>query len=156
MQRLTSTATWWQCCAPQAYTRSMPQLPTGRPAVDSIGIDLHRRESQLCTMTADGEFVEQRIATSRERLAAVLGARPQAQGCVSEGTTVRCTRSLVSSREGGAHFMGLNTAPCGSRAHTRSWVLPPGVSVAAIGEQPHAARITRPMACRRDCAIHQY
>jgi transposase len=47
--------------------------------VDSIGIDLHKRESQLCTITVDGELVEQRIVTSRERFTAVLGARPPAR-----------------------------------------------------------------------------
>lgn len=41
----------------------------------SIGIDLHKRESQLCTITEDGELLEQRIVTSRERFTAVLGAR---------------------------------------------------------------------------------
>lgn len=47
--------------------------------MDSIGIDLHKRESQLCTITEDGELLEQRIATSRERFTAVLGARPPAR-----------------------------------------------------------------------------
>ena len=47
--------------------------------MDSIGIDLHKRESQLCTITADGELLEQRITTSRERFTAVLGVRPPAR-----------------------------------------------------------------------------
>ena len=47
--------------------------------MDSIGIDLHKRESQLCTITADGELIEQRIVTSRERFAAVLGSRAPAR-----------------------------------------------------------------------------
>ena len=47
--------------------------------MDSIGIDLHKRESQLCIITEDGELVEQRIVTSRERFTAVLGARPPAR-----------------------------------------------------------------------------
>jgi transposase len=47
--------------------------------MDRIGIDLHKRESQLCTITDDGELVEQRIVTSRERFSAVLGARPPAR-----------------------------------------------------------------------------
>jgi transposase len=56
----------------------MPQQSTGRPAVDSIGIDLHKRESQL-TITADGELIERRIVTSRERFTSVLGARSPAR-----------------------------------------------------------------------------
>lgn len=38
----------------------------------TIGIDLHKRESQLCIQTGDGVFVERRIAATRERFTAVL------------------------------------------------------------------------------------
>jgi transposase len=41
----------------------------------TIGIDLHKRESQVCILTDDGELIERRIATTRERLTAVLAAR---------------------------------------------------------------------------------
>lgn len=51
----------------QAYARSALQHQPGRPAVDSIGIDLHKRESQIGIVTDDGELIERRIATSRER-----------------------------------------------------------------------------------------
>ena len=54
--------------------------------MDSIGIDLHKRESQLCTITEDGELLEQRIVTSRERFSAVLGARAHA-GILLEAST---------------------------------------------------------------------
>src|SRR5215208_1585469 len=47
--------------------------------MDTIGLDLHKRESQLCILTADGEMTERRIATTRERFTAVLGARPRAR-----------------------------------------------------------------------------
>jgi transposase len=47
--------------------------------MDSIGLDLHKRESQLCTITEDGELVEQRIVTARERFTAVLGTRAPAR-----------------------------------------------------------------------------
>lgn len=42
--------------APQAYTPSEPQQPTGGPAVASIGIDLDKRESQLCILSDGGEL----------------------------------------------------------------------------------------------------
>jgi hypothetical protein len=32
--------------------------------MDTIGLDLHKRESQLCTLTTDGELLERRIATT--------------------------------------------------------------------------------------------
>ena len=47
--------------------------------MDIIGLDLHKRESQLCILTEDGEILERRIITSRERFTAVLGHRPPAR-----------------------------------------------------------------------------
>jgi len=47
--------------------------------MDNIGLDLHKRESQLCILTAAGELIEQRIATTRERFTAVLGPRPRSR-----------------------------------------------------------------------------
>lgn len=38
----------------------------------TIGLDLHKRESQLCIQAPDGTFIERRIATTRERFTAVL------------------------------------------------------------------------------------
>jgi transposase len=47
--------------------------------MDTIGLDLHKRESQLCILTTDGELIERRIATTRERFTAVLRGRPRAR-----------------------------------------------------------------------------
>jgi transposase len=47
--------------------------------MDIIGLDLHKRESQLCIGVEDGTIVERRIVTSRERFTAVLGERPLAK-----------------------------------------------------------------------------
>ena len=47
--------------------------------METIGLDLHKRESQLCILTADGELTERRIATTRGRFTAVLGRRPRAR-----------------------------------------------------------------------------
>jgi len=47
--------------------------------MDTIGLDLHKRESQLCIGADDGRMEERRIATSRERFASVLGARAGAR-----------------------------------------------------------------------------
>jgi transposase len=46
--------------------------------MDTIGLDLRKRESQLCILAEDGAVVERRIVTSRERFTAVLGSRPRA------------------------------------------------------------------------------
>ena len=42
------------------------------------GLDLHKHESQLSSKADDGTITDRRIATSRERFTAVLGARPRA------------------------------------------------------------------------------
>jgi transposase len=47
--------------------------------MDTIGLDLHKRESQVSILAEDGTVVERRIVTSRERFAAVLGDRPRAR-----------------------------------------------------------------------------
>ena len=47
--------------------------------MDTIGLDLHKRESQLCIGHDDGTVEERRIVTSRERFTAVLGSRAPAR-----------------------------------------------------------------------------
>ena len=47
--------------------------------MDTIGLDLHKRESQLCIGQDDGPVIEIRIVTSRQRFTAVLRARPRAK-----------------------------------------------------------------------------
>lgn len=54
--------------------------------MDTIGLDLHKRESQLCIGRDDGSVEERRIVTSRERFAAVLGDRPRARVLVEAST----------------------------------------------------------------------
>jgi transposase len=66
--------------------------------VDHIGIDVHKRESQICIETEQGEVIESRIRTDRERFAAVFGGRPRARiliEAMSESEWVaRCLESL--------------------------------------------------------------
>src|SRR5438552_3361794 len=54
--------------------------------MDTIGVDLHKRETQLCIGQADGSITEQRIMTSRERFTSVLGHRPPARILVEAST----------------------------------------------------------------------
>jgi len=66
--------------------------------VDNIGIDLHKRSSQICTLTAGGELFERRIETTRERFAAALGDRPRARILIEASTesewAARCLEQL--------------------------------------------------------------
>ena len=54
--------------------------------MDTIGLDLHKRESQLCILAEDGTLTERRIVTSRERFTAVLGSRPRSRVLLEAST----------------------------------------------------------------------
>ena len=55
--------------------------------MDHIGIDVHKRESQICILDpGTGEVEERRIQTSAARYAAVLGRRAAAQVLIEAGT----------------------------------------------------------------------
>ena len=44
--------------------------------MDHIGIDVHKRESQIYVLAEGGEIIERRIRTEPDCFAAVLGTRP--------------------------------------------------------------------------------
>ena len=66
--------------------------------MDHIGIDVHKRESQICILGEGGTILEQRIRTEPERFAAVLGARPRARILIEASTdsewVARCLEAL--------------------------------------------------------------
>ena len=72
--------------------------------LDTIGLDLHKRETQVCILTADGELMERRIATTRARFTDVLGSRPPARilevvvraRTVAGADSMRCEPELIT------------------------------------------------------------
>jgi transposase len=58
--------------------------------MDTIGLDLHKRESQLCILTEAGEVAKRRIVTSREWFAAVLGDQAPARILLEASTESEC------------------------------------------------------------------
>ena len=66
--------------------------------MDHVGIDVHKRESQICIVTELGEVIEIRIRTDRERFAAVFGSRPRARILIEAMTesewVARCLEDL--------------------------------------------------------------
>ena len=66
--------------------------------MDHIGIDVHKRESQIYILAEGGEVIEQRIRTEPERFAAVLGSRPRARIVIEASTdsewVARCLEAL--------------------------------------------------------------
>lgn len=64
-----------------------------------IGIDLHKRESQICWLDGEtGEVRQRRIQTRRDRFEAVLGGTPTAAVLIEAGTesewVARCLEAL--------------------------------------------------------------
>ena len=57
--------------------------------MDHLGIDVHKRESQICILAEGGELIERRIRTEPARFAAVLGGRPRARIVIEASTRVR-------------------------------------------------------------------
>ena len=66
--------------------------------MDHVGIDLHKRESQICIETELGEVIEKRIRTERERFEAVFAKRPRAKILIEAMTeaewVARCLEEL--------------------------------------------------------------
>lgn len=54
--------------------------------MDHVGIDVHKKESQVCILGEDGTVTEKRIRTLRERFAEVFGGRPRSRILVESST----------------------------------------------------------------------
>jgi len=74
----------------------MPQEK--EPAMEHIGIDVHKNQSQICILTGEGELIEKRIRTERGRFAALLGDRAPSRIVLEAATesewVARCVESL--------------------------------------------------------------
>ncbi len=66
--------------------------------MDHIAMDVHKKESQLCIITEEGELIERRVRTDPQRFAAVLGDRPRARILIEASTdsewVARCLEAL--------------------------------------------------------------
>jgi hypothetical protein len=66
--------------------------------MDHIGIDVHRKDSQICILAEEGELLERRVWTEPGRFAEVLGHRPRARILIESATesewVARCFEAL--------------------------------------------------------------
>jgi hypothetical protein len=60
--------------------------------MEYVGIDEHKKESQICLLTGAGEMMECRIRTEPQRFAAVLGGRPRTRILVEGRPCSSCYR----------------------------------------------------------------
>jgi len=55
--------------------------------VEHIGIDVHKKESQICILGEDGQVVvERRVRTEGDRFAAVLGGKAKSRVLIEPST----------------------------------------------------------------------
>jgi len=66
--------------------------------MEYVGIDVHKKHSQICTCTEAGEILHQRIETQRERFAAVFGARPQVRILIEASTESAWVAQCLEAR----------------------------------------------------------
>lgn len=66
--------------------------------MEHIGIDVHKKTSQVCICTEAGELVERKIATTRETFAKLLGSRERSRIVIEASTesewVARCLEEL--------------------------------------------------------------
>jgi transposase len=66
--------------------------------MEYIGVDVHKRDSQVCILTEGGEVIEKRIRTDRERFGELFGCRPRAKVLIEASTesewVARCLEQL--------------------------------------------------------------
>ncbi|MBI4627772.1 MAG: hypothetical protein HY729_03600 [Candidatus Rokubacteria bacterium] len=62
MKRLASRSNVVAYAAPQGVTRGQCRREK-RPAMDHIGMDVHKKKSQICILTEAGELIERRVRT---------------------------------------------------------------------------------------------
>jgi len=70
----------------------------GRPAVEHVGIDVHKNQSQICIITSEGEMIEKRVSTERGRFETALsshrGARIVIEASTESEWVARCLEGL--------------------------------------------------------------
>ncbi len=66
--------------------------------MDHIGIDVHKKDSQICVLSENGELIERRVRTEPQRFAEVLGSRPPERILIESATesewVARCLEGL--------------------------------------------------------------
>lgn len=66
--------------------------------MEHIGIDVHKKDSQICILSEEGELLERRVRTEAGRFAEELGHRPRARILIESATesewVARCLEAL--------------------------------------------------------------
>jgi len=76
----------------------------GGPAIDHSGVDVHKKESQICMLLEGGEAVESRVRTAPERFADVLADRRRTLRGWCGSAAAQLTRLIAALTA--VHFVG--------------------------------------------------
>ena len=115
--------------------------------MDHIGIDLHKKDSQICILAEGGELIERRIRTDPHRFAELLGERGPARILLETSTesewVARCLEGLghdvVVADPNFAPMYATRTRKVKTdRRDARAWPRP-------VGWGPAASRTGSPM-----------
>ena len=87
--------------------------------MEHIGIDLHKNQSQICILAQDGELIEKRIRTGRDRFESVLGARPRARILIEATTESEWVARCLEAQGHEVVVADPNYAPMYSRRSRR-------------------------------------
>ena len=89
-------------------------------AMEIIGLDVHKRESQLSIRADDGTVTDRWIATSRDRLTAVFGERPRARIVLEASTESEWVASHLESLGHDVIVADPNYAPMNANRSSRT------------------------------------
>jgi hypothetical protein len=94
--------------------------------MDHIGIDVHKRESQICILAEGGELLEQRIRTEPERFAAVLASRRRARILIEASTDSEWVARCLEEFGARGHRRGSQLRPHVRHPRPQGEDRPPG------------------------------
>jgi len=131
--------------APPLSTRSPSRdgAHTGRPvSIEIIGLDVHKRESQLSINSDDGSIIDRLIATSRERFTALFGERPSARILLEASTEREWVARHLESLGHEVIVADPNYAPMYAHRSRRDLRVPPERANGRLSSTSRIARTT--------------
>ena len=87
--------------------------------MEHLGIDVHKKGSQICILGEGGELIEGRIRTEPERFAAVLDGRPRGRILIEASTESEWVARCVEGLGHEVIVADPNLPPCTPRAPAR-------------------------------------
>ena len=91
--------------------------------MDHIGIDVHKRESQICILTPEGEMIERRIQSTRQKFTTMFTDRPPARVLLEATTETEWVAQTIEALGHGATRQGWSKGSDDAVIHETSFVV---------------------------------